>query len=190
MEQDIINYIKEARAHGLQEQEIKQNLLTAGWEAKDVEDNFTHLKAQEHKPAANADEEISLNRETAQKPQALPAQPSPLPQTNVLPAEPAGPSAPFFKRRAFWVSLIGLLVIAGGAGAAYFFWYASPERVWKKFTQLTEEKILSSDFKFSYQDKGKLTEEEMKHWQETFLSGFYLKQARKFAILAKQRVIL
>lgn len=47
MEIEIVNYIKEAKAHGLTETEIKQNLLDVGWDPGMVEDNFSYVRVAE-----------------------------------------------------------------------------------------------------------------------------------------------
>lgn len=47
MTQEIVDYILAAQKHGLTDFEIKQNLLSAGWEAPMVEESFGFAKAAE-----------------------------------------------------------------------------------------------------------------------------------------------
>jgi hypothetical protein len=47
MTQEIVDYILAAQKHGLTDFEIKQNLLSAGWEAPMVEESFGYAKAAE-----------------------------------------------------------------------------------------------------------------------------------------------
>ena len=70
MNKDIINFVKESRLHGVPDPEIKQELLSAGWEAHVVVDNFVHLKALTDKPLTNKDEDLSFpNHEKPDAPQ-------------------------------------------------------------------------------------------------------------------------
>lgn len=46
MEQVIVDYIFEAKKHGLSDYEIKQNLLGAGWDAEIIEKSFVFFKIQ------------------------------------------------------------------------------------------------------------------------------------------------
>src|SRR3989344_5780133 len=172
MNQEIISYIQAARKEGLPDAEIKKNLLDAEWEAAMVEDNFTHLKALEHRPQANKDEDFkaappiqasALSSKPLGLSQIMPSYNAPtLPQAGVNPANNnAGQSAPFYKKKKFWASLIIFILLAGGAAAAYVFVYASPERVWKKFTELTQDKVLSSDFNFAYKDNSQATQDDL-----------------------------
>lgn len=50
MEIEIVNYIKDARQHGLADQEIKQNLLDVGWDPGQVEDSFNYSKMSDAAP--------------------------------------------------------------------------------------------------------------------------------------------
>ncbi len=50
MEIEIVSYIKEARQHGLQDQEIKQNLLDVGWNSGEVEDSFSYARLESSPP--------------------------------------------------------------------------------------------------------------------------------------------
>ena len=45
MDQEIVDYVLRAQKHGLAEQEIKQNLLNAGWDAGIVEQSFIYARA-------------------------------------------------------------------------------------------------------------------------------------------------
>jgi hypothetical protein len=98
MEIEIINYIKEAKNHGLSEQEIKQNLLNVGWEAQAVEDSFGYVKLSDTKPKIenfNLANNFSRNFQTPAEPnfevaQNLPEQHPTMPTLTafVLEAEP------------------------------------------------------------------------------------------------------
>lgn len=155
MNQEIINYIKQAQKHGLSEIEIKKNLLDAGWEAQILEDSFAHLRAAQNQPSFNIDEDIKLSAQTS------PAKP--LANAIAAPAQRAQDQQPvdlqgfakppWYKTPAALLVPLIILVLAGGAFAFYKYVYANPDRVWKKYIDLTNEKTLSSDFKFSYQDQ-------------------------------------
>jgi len=45
MEQEILNYIKDAHGHGLSDHDIKQNLLDVGWDLEQVEESFAFTRA-------------------------------------------------------------------------------------------------------------------------------------------------
>lgn len=164
MNQDVINYIKEARQHGLPDLEIKQNLLNAGWEAQIVEDGFAHLRANQNKPQANVDEDIKPAVEAKhEEPKHIESPPALGP--TALKSEIA-----WYKKPAAVVAPLAIVVLAGGGFLFYKFVYANPGRIWKKFTELNAHKIFSSDFKFSYSDKGGVAPED--------LMGFSLKEIK------------
>jgi len=160
MNQDIINYIKEARAHGLQDLEIKQNLLTAGWEARDVEDNFTHTKALENQLPSNRDEDITASgaKPPAEQPLSQPELKESTPNTSVpiqtyAQAGAAG-QATGKSRKIIWIAVGILLFLAAGSAAGYYYWTHSPGKIWQAFRLLNQKTAVSGSFKFAYADSG------------------------------------
>lgn len=84
METEIVSYIKEARQHGLTDQEIKQNLLDVGWEAEQVESSFGFVKLSDTSPA-----QISEIPDSPGPSHFAAQQPAVLEQPAQRPAQPA-----------------------------------------------------------------------------------------------------
>ncbi|PIR96339.1 MAG: hypothetical protein COT92_01610 [Candidatus Doudnabacteria bacterium CG10_big_fil_rev_8_21_14_0_10_42_18] len=61
MQEQVVQYIKEAKEYGLSDQQIKQNLLNVGWEASAVNKSFIYAKAEASKLFENKDEDMSLS---------------------------------------------------------------------------------------------------------------------------------
>lgn len=172
MDQEIVDYITRAQKYGLSDFEIKENLLSAGWEAALVEQGFVFARAEENKAFASASLPVKpnpsplmplVNSETGPA-HFAPVQPqsAPLPQSPSLTLSeqhfqkaPDG-SPPFFKRPLFWIILAGLLVIGGGAYGYYNFVLANPTRVWQKFKQAGSPAAYQTKFNFSYFDPGEI----------------------------------
>ncbi|MBI3231563.1 MAG: hypothetical protein HYZ51_00585 [Candidatus Doudnabacteria bacterium] len=163
MSQEIIDYIKEAFGHGLHELEIKKNLLDAGWEAQMVEASLAHYKAQIRALPRNVDEDIKKIPPEAQNRPQSPVQTT-SPQTNLNENRLNSQSlvqTPWYKRTATLIIPVIVLILAGGAFAFYTFVYASPSRVWKKFVESGHDKVLNSEFKFSYADNSPVANEDL-----------------------------
>ncbi|MFA5990805.1 MAG: hypothetical protein WC794_00990 [Candidatus Doudnabacteria bacterium] len=143
MHQEIIDYIGQAQKHGLTDFEIKQNLLSAGWEATSVEESFVFAKAAESRPQA-----FSTMETTAKNP----GNPSSGPQMVVKPTiQPAGVSNPNanitisekhfapgsnsgFKKSTIIVLAVLLILSLGGVAFGYYqYIYTTPEKVLAKF---------------------------------------------------------
>ena len=171
MNQDIINYIKEGRQHGMADIEIKQNLLNVGWDAGSVEESFAHLKAQESRTPVNKDEDIKAEAPPTAGPNLnfhmASHMPENQPQQKFQPALNSSlPPGAVPKSGSRFGKIVGLaiagIVLLGGAGAAaYFFVYQSPERVWKKFSLASQEDIFSGNLKVTYKDSGELASEDL-----------------------------
>jgi hypothetical protein len=161
MENEVVNYIKEAQKHGLSDLEIKQSLLDAGWEAAAVEESFTFVKAGENKPAFNKDEDIRFNGIGEKPASAAPQKPvsgqtnAYSPQLSVTEQHFAQSGKPvFFKRPAFWILLLVIAGLVGGGYYAYAYLYNNPTKVWKKFLQGSKGTIFENTYKFEYSDHG------------------------------------
>ncbi len=172
MEIEVVNYIKEAFKHGLTEQEIKKNLLDAGWEAAAVEESFEHAKAIQRQPLANKDEDISplkpaekLGAAAGAFAKILPARQAKPEQKNIFQASEnisekhfanGHKNGNFFSRPVFLGFLAALVILCGGG----YFYYTlvfgknQPEKIWEKFTKGPKSKIYKNDFKAGYFDKG------------------------------------
>lgn len=181
MELEIINYIKNAKNHGLHEVEIKQNLLNAGWEAEIVEESLKHAKVLENslknvnlEPQANqfnkpsetaatgtSHANIAISQETFQKN-----------QTN-----------PFFKKRFLWIFAIAIFAVLAAAGYWYYAFgnFYTPNKIWSKFLQTSNTKIYQNNFEVSYLDNGELSKDdaqnigfELKNISLNFKGRYYL----------------
>ncbi len=162
MNQEIITYIKEARAHGLSDTEIKQNLLSAGWSAEEVEENFVMSKTG-NPGGANP----TLAAQTlpawatgspAREPQhsATPAQPLPAEQPAVFTAQQL-PATVTKKKSSggLLVLIIGVVVVVLAAGGyfAYTYAYNNPQKIWQKFTQNPQSSLVyKNNITFTYND--------------------------------------
>lgn len=160
MELEIINYIKNAKGHGLNETEIKQNLLNAGWEAAVVEECLIHAKALENQTTAAKPEP---RIEPFKKPLETIA-----PQTahaNIAISQETFEQSPgkrFFKKPVFWISLTIFLIILAGGGYWYYAYgsFYTPTKVWNKFIKNEKNLIYENTFSASYTDL--LNEEDKK----------------------------
>jgi len=140
MEIEIVNYIKEARKHGLSDMEIKQNLLNAGWDAQAVEDGFSYAKADQYKPLANHDEDLKVTahlegRQQLEMAAVHPATVVTHAQTNI--SETHFTSAPatkrFFLKPAFWISIAIVIAVGVGGYFAYGYFLNNPAKTWNKY---------------------------------------------------------
>lgn len=174
MENQIVEYIEQAKRHGLSEMEIKQNLLGAGWEAGEVENAFIMAKAQEKIPPASKTEELKTAHQDFEaglqnqfkSPQS--GEPGDMPVTNPIqhqpvvsvsqqtqPALPAttGPTAKKSKKALIILLIfIGIALAGGGGYAAYWYYANNPDYILKKV--IKQPTLASNTFKFSYSDAG------------------------------------
>lgn len=144
MEQEIINYIKEARKHGLGDDVIKQNLLNAGWEAAAVEENFVHEKAME------VQSKIPVGQQEAIQNVVKPTVSQPTPVAQAQPVK-------MHKGAKLALMIAAVVIVLTACGYAYYtFGYNNSTKVWQKFTQSPQSTIYQSDIKFSYSDPNSL----------------------------------
>ncbi len=169
MEPEVINYIQEARKHGLADLEIKQNLLNSGWDAAKVEENFAHAKAEEHRIIQNADEDLH-NRfshpDTLLTHAETPLQFNKLPsgeQHNSQPLKNPNPNESLTEqsiktKKTRKVAIILALVffclalVSGSAFAYYTYVYNSPEKIWNAYREASPPTIYKNSLNFSYED--------------------------------------
>jgi hypothetical protein len=155
MEQEIVNYIREARKHGLDEAAIKQNLLNAGWDAAVVEESFIYEKAVQAPAAAQAFNPADLVHAQVSQPQpartTIAAAPG-ITQTTSMATAPATKMNRGAKAALIIAAVV--IVLAGGAYAYYVYGYNSPTRVWAKFltSGLQAAPQMKSQFNFTYKD--------------------------------------
>ncbi len=166
MHQDIIDYIGQAQKHGLTDFEIKQNLLSAGWEAAGVEESFVFAKAAESKPQAFGSSDSHII-----SPQKLPST-APIiakpvsyqavisnPNTNITISEQHfnsdGPSG--FKKSTVIILAILLVLSIGGVAFGYYqYIYVTPEKVFSKYIASylsPKTEPVKSSTSISYSDK-------------------------------------
>jgi len=174
MENEILNYIKQAREHGLSEKEIKQNLLDVGWEPGKVEETFVFAKlpgqAAEPKPQELVQPAQVNQPAQVQATAGHPAMPTIAPRitttpsaaTSALAAQTATADSQFAvqpakKSSAALVIGIILVILAGlGVGGyfAYGYYFPNPQRVWQKalLNTVNGGKIFTVDFDLSFTD--------------------------------------
>ena len=161
MNQEIINYVKEARGHGLSDWQIKKNLLGAGWEMDLIESNFVFLKNEEYAHPKTA--------ETAHAAQAhVIDKPNPALTLESLSAKPTfDPYQHGNSVKKFFIWLIVLVVVFGGIG--YYTYmvlgFYNPDKLWKKFLSEKNPSSHSYDLKVTYRDltmAGEPVEAELK----------------------------
>ncbi len=165
MEIEIINYIKAAKEHGLQDAEIKKNLIAAGWDPKVVEESFLQDSLVESKwPKIGGVQQKPIASQPA--PAAAAQAVSPVQQ--VQPAAAATPAQPVQeevprKRSTLLMAIVAVLVLVilgGGAFAYYTFAYNNPTKVWDKFAHGTKESITQTKFNVSYTDPNQLPDDK------------------------------
>lgn len=162
MQNEIIEYIEQAKKSGLNPVEIKQNLLNAGWEAAIVEESFVHAKAAENK-------EILPKYEEKQNIQAGFQTPI-LSQNDLLTAQvqnqqlsegsiALSTSVSTPNSRAKKITLTALLILAGlgllggGGYAAYAYYFNNSSLILLKMAAAPGPKVYSTLYKISYSDK-------------------------------------
>lgn len=174
MEIELINYIKEAEKHGLSEQEIKKNLLDAGWEASAVEEAFAHTKAMQNQLLGNKDEDINLSsktvgpvdkepavsktasfNQTSQQVSKFASSPAiKIPTQNLQNVDQLSKKG-FQKFAVVFIALIGLLLASGAFGYYKFVYQKSlPLKVWEKFSIQNSSEIFTKKFNLTYTDYG------------------------------------
>ncbi len=166
MNLEISNYITEAKKIGLIDSEIKKNLLEAGWEAVEIEDAFVHLKAEQNKPLANKDEDFSVKQTNSLLSQTSHStSPTAQSTSGKMPSQSLSAqtvniseTTPWYKRKIAFIFPLVLILLASSAFAFYTFVYASPTKIWKKFTEHPLDKIFSNVLDFAYNDEIKNTE--------------------------------
>ncbi len=149
MEKEIVDYITAAKNHGLTEQEIKQNLLKAGWEAAAVENSFVKVKAASQKTELMP--KPVIEHTPAQAPVA--SVPAALPISDAHFTTPNKAKRPVL---IFVIVLLGILLLGGGAFGYYTYVLNNPEKTWQKFSENPQSKIYQSEVTFSYSDPNSL----------------------------------
>ncbi|MDR3642957.1 MAG: hypothetical protein P4L74_05020 [Candidatus Doudnabacteria bacterium] len=178
IEQEIVNYIILAQKHGLAEMEIKQNLLNAGWQAGDVEQNFVHAKAIMEQsgavrmPESKVQDSASVLQpvEPQAQPEVLAAQNTPekflntasvyanVIRQNAPETEPqlsgGGGRKNILSRPIFWLPVVIIVALAAAAYGYYSLVFANPAKVWTKFTLAAKNPVYNTQFSFTYNDPG------------------------------------
>ena len=166
MHQEIIDYIGQAQKHGLTDFEIKQNLLSAGWEAPGVEESFVFAKAAESKPQALGamDTPVRVSQNFAANfPSAVKSPGKPLgisnPNANITISEQhfAPGSGSGFKKSTIIILAVLLLLSIGGVAFGYYqYIYTTPEKVLAKFFAgyaNSKTETVKTNVLLSYSDK-------------------------------------
>ena len=168
MEIEIVNYIKEARKHGLSDMEIKQNLLDAGWDAQTVEDGFSYAKADQYKPLANRDEDLKVTSHPEEKrsAEAAVAQPAAVvthTQTTISETHFTSTLATkrFYLKSVFWI-LIAIAIAAGiGGYFAYGYFLNNPAKTWNKYLAGAKDTVYKNKFKVEYVDNNSISAQDL-----------------------------
>jgi hypothetical protein len=150
MNNEVVKYISDAINVNLGELEIKRNLLEAGWDPNIVEDSFAHFRASQHKPTLNKDEDVQIKQKTTPTETSVSIVSKTNVPTTALKELNTATGIPWYKK--IILLPIILLILAGGFFAFYTFIYASPNKVWQKFTNQVIPKTLTSKIQFSYTD--------------------------------------
>lgn len=159
MEPEVINYIKAATKFGLNDFEIKQNLLNEGWEAQVIEESLAHVRAERTKPLQNKDEDMKFQQ--AAKTDQLPSQPASTTgsanittQTGSIKEVVATNKLKLFlSNPKFWVIISVFAVLCAGAYGYYFYIAKSPQKVWQKFLAASQDAIYQTAFTLKYVDQ-------------------------------------
>ncbi len=164
MNKDLVNYVVEAHKHGLTTAEIKQNLITEGWEGVEIEEAVKHAFADEHKPATNKDEDLKLEQTSLKNPARTPNAAEIKVSSNLSSQTTVGQTykAPANTGRNINKILLFILLVffLSTGAAAYFFGlldsviYGSPQKIWNKYKQTPLDSVYSNKFKISYKDNG------------------------------------
>lgn len=108
--QQLLDFIKQQSQQGVNREGIRNSLITNGWQASDIEEVFTSIDSQ--------------NQPSVQSPSG-PSNPQPLQSFSTFPSQPQMKAN---KTLLAIISVIGMLVIGGGA-LAYFYYFQSPEKI-------------------------------------------------------------
>lgn len=159
MELDVVNYIKEAKSHGLNESEIKQNLLNVGWTADAIEESFSYVRADETrespvvKPEIKHEPQPVLDSSIAVHPVV-----SSYNNSSYLPLSEQhftdNTKKPGLKKPAAIFTVVILLLAAAGAGAYYTYYLKSTSRIKSKIAETVQPATYQSNFSFTYKDPG------------------------------------
>lgn len=164
MNQDIINFIKESRLHGVADSEIKQELLSAGWEAHVVEDNFVHLKALTDKPLSNRDEDINISNLEKSNPLQSPVQKN---SQQILTTYTPASGAAYNTQRSFTKNIVFLFIgiffiIFGIVLYAYsVLGVYNPKNVWQKWWVTELPEYYTARYEGIYKNKTNASSEQM-----------------------------
>lgn len=165
MEIEVVNYIKEARSHGLPDLEIKQNLLKAGWEAGAVEESFAYVKADDNRKTQGGQAFSPVMTGDIKPVQPQAAAPAVSPSVNVATTnQPAMLSDTTLMQQKkggkWWKILLTIVIIGllGGGGAYAYYTYVvnNPTNIWNKFLSTAKSTVYQSDVSFSYSDPNSL----------------------------------
>ena len=163
MQQELVDYIKAAKAQGLNDTIIKQNLSQAGWEVHEVDGAFLEV-GKTPGPEVHGDFGIEPSGASAT---ILPGQSS----FESITQNSSNYVSPSVKSKKWiWILvtvLVFLGIIGGGIAFAYSQGYrvvgmsvVKPMDVWQRFTQLGMPQIYSSSYFVEFSDKGEIKELE------------------------------
>lgn len=155
MDQEIVDYILQAQKHGLLEQEIKQNLLNAGWDANTVEQNLIFARAADTHTSPGGAPQLPAGYPGSQRPN-INRQPAIFQNTHITLAiseqnfQSKSSSGPFFKNKIFWLAIALLAVLGASAFGYYKYMYVTPNTVFNKFLAVKTPSVFQSDYSVSY----------------------------------------
>lgn len=110
--QQLLDFIKQQLQQGIGREEIKNSLMTNGWQASDIEEAFNSMTPP-NQAVAQSSSDLS----------------NPQPFSTFSPQ----PQKKIYKLLLAAFSIIGVLAIGGGA-FAYFYYFQSPERIIQRMT--------------------------------------------------------
>ena len=129
IDQQLLDYIKKELGMGVSKEEIKNILLSNGWQDNDIEEVFNFKEPSEEIIPNNIPRQSDVN------PVSLSEQPlsSNLPETKL--SEDVISTKSSKKPLKIIISIILALMLIGGSVFAYFYYFESPERIVAKMLE-------------------------------------------------------
>jgi hypothetical protein len=177
MGDELTKYIKEAQNKGLKSDEIKKNLISAGWDPNvinklEITDQSDPTKTI-FNPSTNPIKPQEAAANTSNPVSSPITNPSPLPKPNNLqtglnnntPEITPSENKPWFKNVKVillsLVTLISVLIIVTGVLAYMYYGLGKTilghnffDQKWQQFINSANGELAERDFSFEYQDKG------------------------------------
>lgn len=161
---ELKQYIAEAMAYGLNDSEIKQALLDAGWDIENITQAFAFARLFQNLPAGEQKPIFAKLEQTPQadKEKIEQKQGSPKPSTSEFIQRLAGLGPRLVKRLKSPLGLtLAILILVLGGGVIFIkasgfdfqsLSFTNPDKFWQKFLSAQEPYAYTSAFNFIYDD--------------------------------------